>query len=372
LNERRGLSRKGFLKGSGVAVGGLYGGSLLAACGGDDEPAATGGGGGANKALDGISTITVVNWGGTTSDAMKEAWAKPFTKATGIDVKLTSPIDYGKFKVQIEGGNVDWNWIDSEGYFPFGNSDLLADVRPEDFGLTASDFVEFDNNVTPKGVASYLSSHVIAYRTDKDGPHPTDWVEFFDTKGIPGKRALYNYPYAMLEIALLGDGVAYDDLYPLDVDRAFDKIDSIRDDLIFFNTGAESQQFLVGDSADFVTPWHNRAGYLALGGLPIGIEWNQQVLLCTYHVIPRGDEKAPADKEFIKTALEPENQLEFARLSGLAPSRVQAVEKVDERLKPLMPTTAENWDKAAGFTNDEWWGENYVSVSEKWYEWVGA
>jgi spermidine/putrescine-binding protein len=49
--------------------------------------------------------------------------------------------------------------------------------------------------------------------------HPTSWAEFFDTEKFPGKRGFWKYATgAMFEAALLADGVAPEDLYPLDID----------------------------------------------------------------------------------------------------------------------------------------------------------
>ncbi len=49
----------------------------------------------------------------------------------------------------------------------------------------------------------------------------------------------------MMEIALLADGVAPDKLYPIDADRAFKKLDTIKKQSIFWTTNSQSQQLLV-------------------------------------------------------------------------------------------------------------------------------
>ena len=55
------------------------------------------------------------------------------------------------------------------------------------------------------------------------------WADLFDTAKIPGKRTFYKWSApGVLEIALLADGVAPDKLYPLDLDRAFKKLDTIK------------------------------------------------------------------------------------------------------------------------------------------------
>ena len=55
----------------------------------------------------------------------------------------------------------------------------------------------------------------------------------------------------MIEAAFLADGVAPDKLYPLDLDRAFKKLDSIKADIIWWSAGAQSQQLLASAEAPF-------------------------------------------------------------------------------------------------------------------------
>lgn len=312
--------------------------------------------------------FVIANWGGITSRAMLSAWGKPFTEATGRPVEAVI-FDYGKFTTQIREGKIEWNWADVEGWYPRANADLLQEI-PADIGLQESDFID-PILFSKKAVGSYMNSYVIAYRTDKDRPHPTTWASFFDTKAIPGKRAIYNWPYGMLEIALLSDGVEFKDLYPLDVDRAFKKIQSIRSDLVFWNTGAEAQQLIVSDAVDFIVPWSSRVAYLALGGMPIGIEWNQNLRIADYHVIPKGADAA-ASVKFITSALTPAAQVEFATLSGgLSPVTKAGVDQISDDLKAYLASSKENWDKAVGWINDDWWAQHLADVTKRWYEFVG-
>lgn len=361
------LSRRQLL-GAGAAMGSAV---VLGACGDDEKPAA---GGGGDSAQDlGVDAITIANWGGTTADGMMRAWAEPFTKQTGVKVNQVSPVDYGKVRSQVESDKVTWDWIDAEGWFPFGNPDLVEKLDMDFIGVTEADILDdIPSSVRPDGIASYVTAYVIAYSSERDGGHPKNWQEFFDPKAIPGKRSIYNWPYGMVDIVLLGDGVPYEDLYPLDLDRAFNKLDSMRDDLMFFNTGAESQQQLVSGSADFLSPWNNRVGYLAQGGLPVAIEWTDAMLIGAYHVVIKGSKAKRATEQFIKTALEPQKQADMALYSGYAPTRKDAIDLVDEKVRPWLPTQEDNLGKSAGFLNDEWWGANLSDVSAKWTEWASS
>ncbi|MFX5656770.1 extracellular solute-binding protein, partial [Acinetobacter baumannii] len=65
-----------------------------------------------------------------------------------------------------------------------------------------------------------------------------------------------------LEAALLADGVALDQLYPLDVDRALKKIAEIKDHLVLWDTGASSQQLFRDGEVTMGQLWHTRANLL--------------------------------------------------------------------------------------------------------------
>ena len=70
---------------------------------------------------------------------------------------------------------------------------------------------------------------VLGYNTDATaGQVPEGWADFFDTAKFPGKRGFWDYSAGgIFEFALLADGVAPADLYPLDLERATAKLDTI-------------------------------------------------------------------------------------------------------------------------------------------------
>jgi putative spermidine/putrescine transport system substrate-binding protein len=369
-------SRRRFI---GASAGVLGSAALLAACG-DDGGSSTSGGsgtstsGGASAADLGVDEITLTNWGGSSSDAMVRAWVDPFEEETGIRVNVVSPTDYGKIRSQVDSGKVTWDVVDVEGFYLYSGEEqgTTEPLDKEALGVTEADFVPgLPDPILPNGVVNYLTAYVIAYNSEAKA-WPRSWAEFFDPSEIKGKRMIYNWPYGMLEIALLGDGVSFDELYPLDVERAFAKLDAIKGDLTFWNTGAESQQALVSGSADFVVPWNNRAGFLANGGLPVAIEWAENLQIRGGMVVPRGAPGSRAANAFIGLSLQPERQAEMALGSGYGPVVTAANDLVDERIRPYLSTTPENLEKAVGWIDDKWWAENLTEVSEQWTNWASS
>src|SRR5215470_18016707 len=63
--------------------------------------------------------IVFTSWGGTTQSSQQKDWAQPFTQATGVNVLMDGPTDYGKLKAMVDSGNVNWDVVDVEGDFAY-------------------------------------------------------------------------------------------------------------------------------------------------------------------------------------------------------------------------------------------------------------
>jgi Spermidine/putrescine-binding periplasmic protein len=178
----------------------------------------------------GDSTLIVNNWGGPTVEKFHTAWYGDFPAATGIQLAPTSIPDVSKLKIMAQVGNVEWDVVDFEG------SQMLLAVKddllvPIDYDLLFSlvPREQLDPAVlTAYGVGSTAFSTVIAWNKDLFGDNgPQSWAEFFDTEKFKGRRALYAQPKPALEIALMADGVKPNEIYPMDLDRAFAALDKI-------------------------------------------------------------------------------------------------------------------------------------------------
>nr|WP_258178380.1 ABC transporter substrate-binding protein [Burkholderia multivorans] len=222
--------------------------------------------------------IVFTSWGGTTQSSQQKDWAQPFTQASGIKVLMDGPTDYGKLKAMVESGNVSWDVVDVEGDFAYA-AEKAGLIEPIDYSVVKK--ADLDPRfATPSAVGSFYYSFVLGYNKAKyTGAQPQNWVDLFDTKRFPGKRTLYKWSApGVLEIALLADGVAPNKLYPLDLDRAFKKLDSIKGDIVWWSGGAQSQQLLASGEAPIGMFWNGRLHALAQTGVPVGMSWNQPLL----------------------------------------------------------------------------------------------
>ncbi|CAG7606304.1 extracellular solute-binding protein [Leucobacter soli] len=354
-------------------IGGALAASLAVAALAGCAPSSDGGGDGGDGGSSDV-TLTLVTWGGTTEEGFKKVYADPFTAETGIKTKMVNPVDYGKYTAQLETGNITWDWVDIEGWFAY--------QRQADWATIDRDVVQYDDAdvINPPGkdystidwgIPSPSYSFVISYRTE-EAQHPTTWEEFFDTDAIPGKRAIYNWPYGMLEVALLGDGVPMDELYPLDVDRALAKLDSVRDDLVFWNSGAELQQILSTGGAPFAFAWNNRVAALMKEDQPVAIEWGENLQDGSVNTIAAASPRLDETMQFFNFMMDADRQRDVALSTGYSPVLKSSFEKIDTDLQPLYNAYPANLEQAVGTIDHDWWAENYDAVSAKWTEWAAG
>ena len=319
------------------------------------------------QAAQAADSLNFVSWGGTTQDAQKEAWAAPFTKATDIKVVQDGPTDYGKLKAMVESGNVQWDVVDVEADFALraASEGLL---EPLDFTQIKRDKID-PRFVSDHGVGSVFFSFVLGYNDGKLGANkPVDWTALFDTKTYPGKRALYKWPSpGVLELALLADGVAPDKLYPLDLDRAFKKLDTIKKDIVWWGGGAQSQQLLASGEASLGQFWNGRVYALQQDGAPVGVSWKQNLVMADFLVIPKGAKNKDAAMKFLANASSAEGQAEFANKTAYAPVNVDSVAKLDKDLAQNLPTAYAQDQVTLDFA---YWAKNGQAIAARWNEWL--
>ncbi|WP_103102890.1 ABC transporter substrate-binding protein [Pseudomonas sp. LFM046] len=311
--------------------------------------------------------LSFVSWGGTTQDAQKQAWAEPFSEASGIHVVQDGPTDYGKLKAMVESGNVQWDVVDVEADFAL-RAAAEGLLEPLDFKVIQRDKID-PRFVSDHGVGSFFFSFVLGYNQGKvGGKTPQDWTALFDTANYPGKRALYKWPSpGVLELALLADGVPADKLYPLDLDRAFKKLDTIKQDIVWWGGGAQSQQLLASGEATLGQFWNGRVYALQQDGAPVGVSWKQNLVMADFLVIPKGAKNKDAAMKFLANASSAKGQADFANLTAYAPVNVDSVGQLKGDLAPNLPTA---YAKDQITLDYAYWAKNGQEIAARWNEWL--
>jgi putative spermidine/putrescine transport system substrate-binding protein len=332
--------------------------------------------------------LTVVSWGGAYTKSQVEAYHKPWSEKTGK--KIVSE-DYNggiaEIKAQVEAGNVTWDIVDVE---------LSDAVRACDEGLlevidastlpagadgtpAQQDFIE--GTLHECAVANIVWSTIFAYDTSKIANGPTVMADFFDLAKYPGKRGLRKGAKINLEFALIADGVAAADVYgvldtPEGVDRAFAKLDTIKDQVVWWEAGAQPPQLLADGEVAMTTAYNGRIFNAVAGeGKPFGIVWDGQIWDLDLWVIPKGAKNKDAALDFLAFSTSTGPLAAQASYISYGPARKSSAPLVgkfynaDIDMGPEMPTSPANLTNAVQ-NNFDFWADNADQLNERFNAWL--
>ena len=242
--------------------------------------------------LSGAGEVVVVNFGGSYEKACDEGYYKAFTAETGIEVKIDQyDGSLAQIRAQVESGSVHWDVISIDGPVAqvgcdeglFENLDGLewapsADGTPIDGDFDDAEWVEC-------GLPQIAYATIIAFnRNSFPEARPSKLDDFFDLERFPGRRGIWRALPANLEIALLADGVPPENVYEVlgteeGVDRAFAKLDTIKSEIVWWQTGAQAPQLLADQEVVMSTGWNGRIfSAQVVEKQPIEIIWDGRII----------------------------------------------------------------------------------------------
>lgn len=320
--------------------------------------------------------ITFVGWGGAGQDAIEEAWLTPFSESEGIAVTSDSPVSYAKIQQMVEANQVTWDVAEVAADIGLNESTILEEI---DCSIVACDELDRTGFGAKKyGVPLMVYSIVLGYNTESfPNDPPSTWSDFFDTEEFPGKRAVQTGNLGALnglfEVALLEDGVAAEDLYPLDVERALAKLDTIRSDLIFYETNQQCVELLRDGEADMGMCLNGRIAAFRDEGATIDIAWSGQIMFADYAVVPKGTENKDAAMQLIAWMVSKEHNADLSEFIAYGPANPLADGDVSENFSADLSTSNILEGADAPIVPDmDWWEGHAEELTERWTEWLTA
>ena len=333
--------------------------------------------------------LTVMSWGGAYEVSQVEAYNKPFAAETGLTVTMLAADNPATpIKAMVEAGNVTVDVFDvelsdalrlcDEGALEVIDHSILpaaADGTP-----ASEDFI--DGALLDCAVASIVWSTVVAYDSTKISGMET-MADFFDTTKIPGKRGLRKGAKANLEMALVADGVPASEVYevlstPEGIDRAFAKLSSIKNDIVWWEAGAQPPQLLADGEVVATVAYNGRIFAAAIGeGKPFEIMWDGQIMDLDLFVVPKGAPNKENAMKYIAYATDTQRLADQAKWISYGPARKSSSPLVSKYqdgvtdMLPHMPTSPEAL-KNALLNDSEFWADRDVELNERFNAWLAA
>jgi putative spermidine/putrescine transport system substrate-binding protein len=316
--------------------------------------------------------VVLCNWGGAAVEAFQKAFGEPFTAKSGIKVAIdgAGPTT-GAIRAMVEAGQVTWDATDG------GMVDAVVlgkggFVEPIDYAIVDKSKVG-PGMAAEFGIANYVFANVLAYDKSKVGAAPpSSWADFFDLDKYPGKRTMCKWIQGQLEAALLADGVKPEEMYPLDVDRAFKKLEPLLPHLIFWEGGAQSQQLFRDGEVVMGNVWHTRANLLHKENADrFTWTWNENIFFASAWSVPKGNPAGKAVFEFINSSLDPEGQITLLRLMGNGPSNPAAQAMMTPEDRAVDPATPDN-AKTHLVVDAAYYAENEAELQNRFLDFIAT
>ncbi len=314
-------------------------------------------------------TVYVNSYGGVWETAWRKAFFEPFTAQTGIQIKTVPGVSFAKLKAQVQTRNFEWNVInlgDVE-YAQAAMEGLVEKVDP-----VAAKTAQLPPHMLREfAIVSYSLGTNIVYRKDKfPNGGPQSWADFWDVKKFPGPRCLFDRSFTCLAFALLADGVPLEQLYPMDIDRAFRKMSELKPHIkVWWREGSQSQQLIRDGEVDMIGMWSARALDLIADKVPLELVWNGAELYNANLMVPKGDPNAKLAWEFCSFVAQAKPQADFATLLPYGPANPGARALMDEARLRQTPAWPEN-EKVMFQHDAAWIAPRLPRIRERWSQWL--
>jgi len=241
--------------------------------------------------------------GGEVTAARTATIQKRFAQLTGVKVVPDFSPNITKFLASEQAGQVPWSVVEMSSKADVLRATKAGYLQKLDTSKVPLDKLK-EGTYTDYAIPQQLFGFILVYNKKKwpdSAKHPTSATDIFDTKDFPGKRCLSKYPQfgGTLETALLADGVSRENLYPLDVNRAIAKLDTIKKDIVWWNDGASSVRYLTTGECDMGIIWSGRAYAAISQGADLGFTWNDGGWTNSYYGIPKGAPNTAAGEAFL-------------------------------------------------------------------------
>ncbi|MEH6456229.1 MAG: extracellular solute-binding protein [Cocleimonas sp.] len=332
--------------------------------------------------------LTIATWGGSYEKAQQAALFEPFETATSVQIntlRYAGGIDI--LKSDLMPDIIDMSLEDA---VLACDQQLLHKIKMASIVKTniaefkaKKDFVE--NSLLPCGIAHLSYSTLIAYDERVfTGEKPQRIKDFFDTKRFPGKRALQKSPAAILEWALMAEGVPVDQVYDLlSTERglrlAFRRLDSIKKDIIWWDNAKQAAALLESGKVVMASGYNGRFFNAQINGAPITMIWDAQIIDWNVWVMPKSKKgkKSNIDLsyDFIRFVTQTEKMARLAEIIPYGPSRKSALKRIGLHaekgfsMRDHLPTAKHHLDRAI-FRDANWYANTLELRNSRFWDWL--
>ena len=226
---------------------------------------------------------------------------------------------------------------------------------------------------TTCGAGAVLWGVTLFYDPAKVQNGPDTYAKLWDVKTYPGKRLLRSTPKTTLEIALLADGVPAADVYkvlatPAGQKRAFDKLDQIKPQLMWWKSGTQPVQLIASGDATYAVGFTGRIVRANDGGARYPLLWKTLLYSVDYWAVVKGSPNSREGMKMIEWITDSKPLLALAETYAVSPANKDAA--ANPALSAKNPGMLSSHVSDALFIDTEFWVQHGEDLEQKFNAWV--
>jgi len=335
--------------------------------------------------------LKVVSWGGAYSASQWNAYHYPYMEQNP-DVTITEDESSAEglklLREQVQSGNVTWDVVDmtASNAIAACQEGLAMEIPHDEWLAPAPDGTPPSEDfggliVAPCFIPQIVFSTAFGYREDLLARTPDSIDDVFNLSQFPGMRSLERKPIGNMEWALIADGIAPQEVYdlldtPEGVERAFAKLDTIKNQVMWWLKGDVPMKLLSEGSVVMASAYNGRLfAAIVERNEPIAMMWDWQVFDLDGWVVPKGAPNLEEARKFLYFATDTQRLADQAKYISYGPARASSAPLVGQHAElgiemgPHMPTDPGNSENVLLF-NYAWWAEHQDDLGARFERWL--
>jgi mannopine transport system substrate-binding protein len=321
--------------------------------------------------------VIIATTGGLMTTSLQTHFYKRFEAETGIKVRAVAielPDQWARAIAGARTGSVPFDVVTATPPDLIQHAEILQTLDCAAMpGIAAH---ALPGSCTSKGIIRTVGGMALTW-SKKAFPNggPQSWTDFFDVAKFPGPRSLPDtgdrewwVPLA----ALMADGVPRDKLFPMDLDRAYKKLDTIKKNVAaWWKSGDNSMQILRGGDAVMSMLYSSRAVPLAKSG-EFDFTWNGAIRDTGNWAVLKGSPNMQNGLKFLDFFVQdPAEHLPFSGEVSFDSNNKEAAAQVPEAERRFRPSYPANYEKLV-IADFQWIAGERAKMRERWVSWLTA
>ncbi|RTM09687.1 MAG: extracellular solute-binding protein [Hyphomicrobiales bacterium] len=319
--------------------------------------------------------VVIASSGGAWQEAQDKALWAPAAKALGITYAQDTFQNWAEARAQVESGKVTWDIIQiSLADEPLAKAAGVLEQLDADV-YDKADFVA--GSSTDHFVANSNFATLIAWNKNTYGENgPQSAADFFDVVKFPGKRALWNQPGGMIEVAALALGTPRDKVYDfLSTEEgrtaAIAKLAELAPNVaVWWESGAQAAQLVKDGEVDMIITWGGRVQGAIADGANWAYTFNDAQLATDGYAVVKGAPNRDAAMAFLREMSKAEYQAHLPDYYATAPANLKAFAVANYSPEKLATMASAPENVAVEYPVDPNWTAQYGAWASEAYDGV--